>query len=200
MKMAFIPAARSWLVVLMTVAAGVTSGAVLQHMAWPLPWILRPLIVAALFSIAGLRLDVPSGVRRAGQLIIGANIGLGFSAHILERVVGWAPLMIGVSLFSVALGALISVPFSRFSRTDRKTAFFAMMPGGVAEMANIGTAIGAATAPIALVQAIRVGLVVCLIPPFVAAANPSAPTRYPFRSTQPAARSSSCRPLPVFSS
>ncbi len=165
------PAVRRWLAICATAMAGAAAALVLQRVGWPLPWILGPLIAAAIVSIAGVSLDVPIAMRRIGQIVIGANIGLSFTAAILERVIGWAPLMVGMSLLAVAIGAGLSIPLSRFGRTDRKTAFFAMLPGGVAEMANIGRGVGAAAAPIALVQAIRVGLVVCLIPPLVAAAN-----------------------------
>lgn len=160
-----------WFLILATTAGGAVAGAAFQYAGAPLPWILGPLIATAIASIAGLQLEIPAGVRRTGQVVIGANVGLSFSAQILERVVGWFPLMVGVALLAVAIGAVLSIPFGRLSRTDRKTAFFAMMPGGVAEMANIGAAAGAAAAPIALVQTIRVALVVCLIPPLVTAMN-----------------------------
>ena len=52
---------------------------------------------------------------------------------------------------------------------DGKTAFFSVLPGGLSEMGNIGATVGARMEPIALLQALRVAIVVLLIPPLMVA-------------------------------
>jgi membrane AbrB-like protein len=61
----------------------------------------------------------------------------------------------------------VSVFFARFARLDRKTAFFAMMPGGLSEMANIGSLVGAQAEPVAVSHALRVALLVIIMPQLI---------------------------------
>src|SRR5262249_35849135 len=52
----------------------------------------------------------------------------------------------------------------RLTGMDKTTAFFATVPGGVAEMVNIAPRYGAELEPIMLAQTMRVGLIVALAP------------------------------------
>lgn len=56
---------------------------------------------------------------------------------------------------------------SNWLGTDRKIAFYSMMPGGLSEMATLGAAAGAQSEPIAISQALRVALLVCILPPLI---------------------------------
>ena len=58
---------------------------------------------------------------------------------------------------------------SMVGKIDHKTAFFSLTPGGLSEMANIGVSVGAEPEPIAISQALRVALLVCLMPPLIIA-------------------------------
>ncbi|RAI43804.1 AbrB family transcriptional regulator [Rhodoplanes roseus] len=157
-------AAVTGLVLLLAAAAGFVA----EALRIPLPWILGPLAASAAVAMAGLR---PGGGlqhgRRFGQLVVGAQVGLGLTTPVLGRILLNLPLMVATALFAIAVAALIAPLFGRVTGVDRRTAYFAMMPGGLAEMANIGAAVGAAAEPIALAQTIRLSLVVCLLPPLV---------------------------------
>jgi membrane AbrB-like protein len=146
-------------------AAGYTA----YRLHLPLAWVLGPLVAAAGVSIAGLSLPSFSGARRGGQLIIGSTVGLTLTGSVMAGLVAWVPLMIFTALLSVFLSATLSAGLARFAHIDGKTAFFAMLPGGLAEMGNIGSTLGARMEPIALVQALRVAIVVLLVPPLLVA-------------------------------
>jgi membrane AbrB-like protein len=89
------------------------------------------------------------------------------TAAALQVIILWAPLMVLTALVSILLSAMLSVPLALIGRVDHKTAFFSLTPGGLAEMANIGVTVGAQAEPIALSQALRVALLVCLMPPLI---------------------------------
>ena len=133
----------------------------------PLAWILGPLLATAVAAIAGAPIFAPLAGRRAGQIVVGTSIGLNITAPVLLLMGIWLPAMIVTALVGVFLAAIVSVPFSAVSGTDRKTAYFSMMPGGLSEMANLGAAAGAQSEPIAISQALRVALLVCLLPPLI---------------------------------
>jgi membrane AbrB-like protein len=133
----------------------------------PLAWILGPMVATAAFAMAGTQPIAPVVGRRFGQLIIGASIGLRMTPAVLAGLVGWIPLMVVSALLAMLVSAALSVLFSQVARIDGKTAYFAMLPGGMAEMANIGATSGARSEPIALAQSLRVAIVVCLLPPLI---------------------------------
>lgn len=135
----------------------------------PLAWVLGPLVASAAIGIAGLILPAPTVTRRCGQLIIGATVGLSMTSSVVAGLLGWLPLMLFTALLSVFISATSSVLLARFAEIDGKTAFFAVLPGGLSEMGNIGASIGARMEPIALIQAMRVAFVVLLIPPLMVA-------------------------------
>src|SRR5262245_10005192 len=165
--------AGSWSGYLARIALGYATaclvgyGASRVHM--PLAWVLGPVIAAAALGIAGLTLPAPTIMRRCGQLIIGCTVGLSMTSAVVAGLVAWLPLMILTAVFSVLVSATSSTLLARFADIDSKTAFFAVLPGGLAEMGNIGASVGARMEPIALIQALRIAFVVFLIPPLMVA-------------------------------
>ena len=144
-------------------------GAAANGIEVPLAWVLGPLLVAAAFSIAGARPVAPLCARRFGQLIVGVAIGLNMTAAAAATLALWLPLMVATALVSILLSATISAPFAHLGRTDARTAYFSMLPGGLSEMANVGASLGARSDAISLSQALRVALAVLLMPPLVLA-------------------------------
>jgi uncharacterized protein len=149
------------------VAAAAGYGASRIHL--PLAWVLGPLVAAAAFGIGGMRLPAPLIMRRVGQLIIGSTVGLSMTSAVVAGLAAWLPLMIATALLSILVSATFSTLLARLARIDGKTAFFCVLPGGLAEMGNIGASIGAQMEPVALIQALRVAIVVLLIPPLMVA-------------------------------
>ena len=139
----------------------------LHALAVPLAWILGPLLVAAALSLAGVKLTPPVWLRQFGQLAIGATVGLNMTAAVLVQLVGWFPLMVISGLVMIAISAVFSVLLARLARIDTRSAFFANLPGGLAEMGNVGERAGAQPEPIAIVQSLRVAIIVLLVPPLL---------------------------------
>lgn len=133
----------------------------------PLSWLLGPLTITAIFSIAGVRVFAPLSGRRLGQLLIGASVGLQLTASVLASLLSWFPLMAVTAIGSILIASFLSVGFGRIEKLDRKTAFLATIPGGLSEMANIAINVGARPEPIIVTQTFRVALVVFMIPPLL---------------------------------
>lgn len=158
----FLRAVLCWIAALLAAAAA-------DRLQVPLAWVLGPLLVTAAASMSGVRVFAPQGARRFGQIIIGAAIGLNMTPDAVGSLFAWLPAMVATALLSTLIGATMSVGLARYGPIDQKTAFFAMVPGGLSEMANIGAAQGARSEAIALSQALRVALAVCVMPPLVLA-------------------------------
>lgn len=154
------------------------AGLLASHAGMPLAWILAPLIVSAGLALVPFGGPLPAPVFRAGQIGVGTSLGLGMSAASLESVVAYVPLMIATALFSITVSAALSVLLARLAGIDPRTAFFASLPGGLVEMGSIGAQVGADPEPIAVVQTLRVVLIVLIVPPALVAFSvaPAAPS------------------------
>jgi membrane AbrB-like protein len=72
--------------------------------------------------------------------------------------------MVLTALISMFLAALISGVVARSARIDTCSAYFALLPGGLSEMANVGHKLGARSEAISLAHALRVALTVMIVP------------------------------------
>lgn len=161
--------AGSLLLRLVPLAVAFLAGLSAWQIHIPLAWILGPLVAVAAASLFGMPIFAPVLGRRIGQITIGCSIGLNITAAVALLMLKFLPLMILTALVAVVAGAIVSVPFGWLSRVDGKTAYYTMMPGGLSEMANLGSAAGAQSEPIALVQSLRVALLVIILPPLIVA-------------------------------
>ena len=152
-----------------SIAIAFLSGLTFHVLKVPLPWVLGPLISTAGLSLSGMPVFRSNSARRAGQLVIGCGLGLHVTSALLAEMLGWVPFMFFLTLLAITVTSFYSVFLARFCGIDRVTSYFALMPGGLSEMANIGARLGAASEPIALSQAIRVAFVVCALPPAIIA-------------------------------
>lgn len=135
--------------------------------AWlrtPLPWLLGALFFAAAGRLAGLPVRASRRARSAGMLVIGCALGLFFTPATALRLAENAPLVVGGAFLTLALSILLAPVLRRTARLDRPTALFSSIAGGVAEMSILGESYGARPTAIAIVQLLRVVLVVVVVP------------------------------------
>lgn len=144
-------------------AAGL--GFYLLHL--PLAWLLGPLLATAAMTLSGHSMPVSTKARRVGQIVIGISIGLHVTAAVIVSIFPWIPVMIAAALLSVAIAGILSVLYARLARIDAVSAYYAMLPGGLSEMANVGLSEGARPEPITIGQTLRVSLVVLTLPPLI---------------------------------
>jgi uncharacterized protein len=152
-----------------SLAAAILVGFAASQLRVPLAWVLGPLLATAICSVFGAPIFAPTQGRRFGQAVVGTSVGLYVTADALGTIAYWLPAIVATALTAMLCAALLSVPLARAGRIDQKTAFFSLTPGGLSEMANVGIQAGAQPEPIALSQALRVALLVCLMPPLIVA-------------------------------
>ena len=148
----------------MAVVVSVAAGAVFAHLGTPLPWMIGPMIVMAVLNSAGAELLCPPGMRQAGQILIGTALGLYFTPVVSGEVLAHWGLLIATTLFATLLALLGGLFLVRVTGTTLTTGFFASVPGGAAEMTNLGLRHGGSPERIAIAQAVRAVLVVLVVP------------------------------------
>lgn len=140
------------------------GGMLWRLLGFPLPWLVGTLVAVGVARVSGLPLAAPPAARQAGQWVIGTNIGLYFSSQVIGQLLTHAGLIAAMAVLSVMLGALGAAVMVRLGIANRSTAFFASMPGGASEMANIADRWQASVDLVALSHALRVTLVVVVVP------------------------------------
>ena len=140
------------------------GGALCAWIGTPLPWMIGAIFAMGAAQLAGARFDAPRGGREAGFVVVGATLGLYFTAPVVHEVASLWPWFVGLGLAAIAYGTFSAWILARLSGTDRATAFFGCMPGGAAEMANLGEKYGAAPDRVALAHSLRMLMVVTIFP------------------------------------
>ncbi len=125
---------------------------------------IGPLVAMAILKFRGIDLPSPRGGRETGQIIIASALGLYFTPIVAREVLASWHLLVAAAVFATVLAYGGAFFLWRFAGVDRTTAFFASVPGGAAEMSNLGERYGAKTDRIAVAQSLRIVFVVVLVP------------------------------------
>ena len=152
---------KGFLIALVPAAIG---GAIWASMGLPLAWLMGAAIVTGFLSFYGVVIEPPKLLYRPSLSVIGAGVGLTITGAVALEVSRWFPVMAVMGFAGVLLAAIATPIVARKGEMEESTAFFSLMPGGVIEMANIGEPHGADRTTIATLHAIRVGLVVGILP------------------------------------
>jgi membrane AbrB-like protein len=143
---------------------GAGGGALFWAIGAPLPWVLGSMAACAAASIAGLPVAASSATRRPMAAVIGVVLGSSFGPDLLAQAREWIVPLALLPVF-LASAALVCVTyFRRVAKFDPATAYFAGMPGGIAEMVVMGSERGADERTIGLIHAARIFLVVFTLP------------------------------------
>ncbi len=130
----------------------------------PLPWMLGSLFSIAILRIAGLPLLALPGGRQAGQWAIGTALGLYFTPAVLGELGRHTPAILLMAGSAVVFGIVAARLLERWGQVTPATAFFGGLPGGASEMVVLADRHGGQVDRIAAAHALRVMLVVSVIP------------------------------------
>jgi membrane AbrB-like protein len=142
---------------------GLLGGVFAFWLTLPLPWMLGALTATLIAAIAKAPIRAPERLRNPVVVVIGVLLGSGFSPDLVERVAAWGWSLAALAAYLIVAAALVVPYYRRLGGFDPVTAYFAGMPGGLAEMAILGRAAGADERKIVLAHAARIVVVVALI-------------------------------------
>lgn len=151
---------RGALLLVLAIAAGAAMSAV----GLPLAWMIGPMLVAAGLAVAGYRVCLPRQTRPAGQIIVACAVGLYLTSEALVQIVTLLPEILVIAVGTGGVACAMAPLLLRLSRADPATAFFACVPCGPAEMAQLAEQGGGSGPLVGLAQSLRIALVVLIIP------------------------------------
>jgi hypothetical protein len=150
--------------VLAALAVCGASGALLAALHAPLPWMIGPLLAMAFGRFLGANLAAPAGGRAAGQLVIACALGLYFTPVVAAEVAAHWYLLLAAAALAILLAYASGWFLMRSAGLDATTALFCSVPGGAAEMTVLAERFGARSDRVVLAQALRVFIVVLVVP------------------------------------
>jgi membrane AbrB-like protein len=149
----------------------VAGGAVATWLGIPLGWLIGAMLgVGALGWFAPVAAWEP--VRAVSLLLLGLGLGQTFDGPVIAAVAAALPAMLVAGVLTILVGVVLSRPFARMAKLDRRTGYFCTVPGGITVMAILAQREGVAIAPVTLAQSLRMVLVVLVYPPLLALAAP----------------------------
>ena len=136
------------------VGAGLVLGRVTRL---PVGALLGPLALAAVLDLTGLSggADVPALVESAGFLVIGLQVGLGFTRDSLRLVGRALPLALALIVGAVLACAGLGVVLSRTADVSLLDGYLATTPGGLYAVLATATGSGADATFVLAVQVLR---------------------------------------------
>ncbi len=152
-------------------AIGAAGGAAFAWLHLPLPWLIGALVAVAAARLLGAPAEGAPRLRNAFLGIIGIVLGAYFTPTTAALLLAKAPLLLIAALMTLAVGAALAPLLVRRGKVDIATAWFASIPGGVADMAMLAESYGGRPAPVALAQLLRVCAVVVIVPNLFALAG-----------------------------
>ncbi len=146
------------------IAVAVAGALVCVYLKTPLPWLIGPLVAVAAVSMSHGKIAAPPLALEGGQWAIGVALGLYFSPDVVREIARLSPWIALAVVFSIVLGWLGAWLLAKAVRADAPTAFFAMAIGGAPEMAAQAHRNGGQVDKVAASHALRIMLVVLIVP------------------------------------
>lgn len=148
-----------------TAVAAFVGGLLWQALNWPLPWVTGALVGTAALAMAGFPVRCPPLLFSLAQWVIGAAVGARFAPSAATQLAAHAAALLAAAIGSLLLGLALACLLRRWARLDAATALLASLPGVSGEMVRLAHEHGARADQVAIVQSVRLSLVVLLVPP-----------------------------------
>jgi membrane AbrB-like protein len=147
-----------------TLLIGISGAVVGVYAGLPLPYMLGPLLFAAIAALAGAPMMIIPYGRELGQVVVGLSIGLRFTPAVALTTATLLPAMVLSTGFIMLATIGAAFLMQRLGRVDSRTAFFSTAAAGVIEMSVIAMQKGADSSVVAITHLVRVTLIVATIP------------------------------------
>ncbi|MDF1790263.1 MAG: AbrB family transcriptional regulator [Thalassobaculaceae bacterium] len=148
----------------LALAIGAAGGLLFAWAKLPLPWMMGAMLATTIASVAGANIRIEYRLRMTMIAILGVMLGSAFRPELMDRVGEWAVSIVGLLVYAITAGTLVTWYFRKVGGYDAVTSYFAASPGGLNEMVLVGRAMGGDDRIIALTHSARILLVVMTIP------------------------------------
>lgn len=150
--------------ILGTLAAAAAGGGLFAVLGLPAAWLSGALTVVAVLALFGVGVAVGKSIRGAAFIGLGITMGAAVTPETLAGMRHW-PISLAVLVLSVAATmAAVTFYLRRVAGWDGRTAFYASAPGALSTVLALATQDGADARRVAFAQAIRLFLLIAVLP------------------------------------
>lgn len=154
----------NWRNVAVTLAFGTVGALAFSLLGLPASFLSGSMVAVAAVSIAGVRTEVPGGIRDLCFFATGIAMGAGVSPQALVGATKW-PVSLAILAIAVpAIGGSAYLFFRRVAGWDNKTAFYASIPGALTFVMALASKSDADLRFVAVSQSIRLFFLVAILP------------------------------------
>jgi membrane AbrB-like protein len=153
------------------IAVGCAGGVAFDVAGFPAPWLSGSMLAVVALALAGYARPMPRLLVDAALLTSGAAMGAAITPEAFAALAKY-PLSLVILAASITVSSLASTAWlMRMSGWRRDDALLASLPGGMSAVLAIAADRKAAVTSIAIAQALRVLVVIALVPSFVVLAG-----------------------------
>ena len=158
------PVSWPWLAVLLP--AGGLLALLWKRLGQPNPWMLGPLTVCALASVAfDLHIGLPGWAGALGQWLIGCSLACHFDRPFFRSAPAFLLQILLFTLLAMLVAAALGGALGWLTALDEVSLMLGMMPGGITELCLTAEALQLSVALVTAVQVLRLFLVMFLAEP-----------------------------------
>jgi len=155
------------------VGAAVLVSLFMDRFSVPVPWLIGSMVVGVAVATRHRKpVDVPSYFFLLGNVVLGVASGIGFPPSTLIALGEYAVPLAAMVLIMVALTMLNGYLLARWTGLDIATALMGSLPGAASVMVIMSTALGGNALMVAVLQYLRLLIVITLVPPATMALFP----------------------------
>ncbi len=158
---------QEWMEFLLTMLLAGLAGALGRLTGFPGGALLFSAIAASLLQIRFQIGIVPRWAKRLAQIIVGAYVGSKVTPEVIRSIGGLWPYVLLVVTTYLVFCLLTGLLLSKVSNIDKVTAAFSCAPAGSSDMALIASEFDVEPATIAVLQMIRLIMVIAICPSLI---------------------------------
>lgn len=147
-----------------TLAIALAGGALFMLLGLPLPWLIGPMLGCLAAALAGQELMGLPGATSLMRTILGVAVGASLTPALWAELPSLVLTLALMPVLVLLIGGAGYPYFRKVMGFDHPTAWYAAMPGGLADMLIFGEEAGADPRALSLVHATRVLLIVTVLP------------------------------------
>jgi membrane AbrB-like protein len=148
---------------IVTILAALVGAALFEALGVPAGALIGAMVAVAAVNLLGMdAAELPRVVQFLAFTTLGWLIGSGITSEVVRSLARNAGPIVALVVALLAFGGLLAYLAVRAGILDPATAFLATSPGGLSQMAAIGSAVGANAGFVVTVHLVRVVTVISL--------------------------------------
>lgn len=157
-----------------SIGASLLMGWLFAAFSLPVPWLLGPMLAGIIGALLlGKPYRIANGLKNTAQVVLGLASAAGFSLSALSSMYAYALPLAVVVILTVGLSLSMGYFLWRFAGVDWAAGFLGSLPGAAGAMVAMADDLRADGVTVAVLQYLRLTLVMLLAPLLVALLFPS---------------------------